>query len=61
MGAVESKSLQNNVTMDDVEVEEHPLRKEIDDLKALVVRLKEQLEEGNAERVELMRKLNERE
>ena len=61
MGAAESKSLQNNVTMDDVEVEEHPLRKEIDDLKALVVRLKEQLEEGNAERVELMRKLNERE
>ena len=61
MGAAESKSLQNNVTMDDVEVEEHPLRKEIDDLKALVVRLKEELEEGNAERVELMRKLNERE
>ena len=61
MGAAESKSLQNNVTMDDVEVEEHPLPKEIDDLKALVVRLKEQLEEGNAERVELMRKLNERE
>ena len=61
MGAAESKSLQNNVTMDDFEVEEHPLRKEIDDLKALVVRLKEELEEGNAERVELMRKLNERE
>ena len=61
MGAAESKSLQNNVTMDDVEVEEHPLRKEIDDLKALVVYLKEELEEGNAERVELMRKLNERE
>ena len=61
MGAAESKSLQNNVAMDDVEVEEHPLRKEIDDLKALVVRLKEELEEGNAERVELMRKLNERE
>ena len=61
MGAAESKSLQNNVTMDDVEVEEHPLRKEIDDLKALVVCLKEELEEGNAERVELMRKLNERE
>ena len=62
MGVAESKIMHDKTdeeVMDDVEVDEHPLCEEIKDLKASVEDLKE-VEEINAERVDLMRKLNER-
>ena len=62
MGVAESKIMHDKTdeeVMDDVEVDEHPLCEEIKDLKASVEDLKE-VEETNAERVDLMRKLNER-
>ena len=62
MGVAERKIMHDKTdeeVMDDVEVDEHPLCEEIKDLKASVEDLKE-VEEMNAERVDLMRKLSER-
>ena len=57
MGAAETKILQNKT---DMEVDEHPLRKEIQELKVVVEVLKKEVEEANAERVDLTRKFNDR-
>ena len=43
-----------------MEVDEHPLRKEIQELKVVVEVLKKEVEEANAERVDLTRKFNDR-
>ena len=57
MGAAETKILQNKT---DMEVDENPLRKEIQELKVVVEVLKKEVEEANAERVDLTRKFNDR-
>ena len=57
MGAAETKILQNKT---DMEVDEHPLHKEIQELKVVVEVLKKEVEEANAERVDLTRKFNDR-
>ena len=57
MGAAETKILQNKT---DMEVDEHPLCKEIQELKVVVEVLKKEVEEANAERVDLTRKFNDR-
>ena len=57
MGAAETKILQNKT---DMEVDEHPLCKEIQELKVVVEVLKKEVEEANADRVDLTRKFNDR-
>ena len=57
MGAAETKILQNKT---DMEFDEHPLHKEIQELKVVVEVLKKEVEEANAERVDLTRKFNDR-
>ena len=63
MGATESKP-ENKIVVDDEEINEeevmNPLRKELEELKEEVQELRKYVEEVNAERVHLMREINER-
>ena len=63
MGATESKP-ENKIVVNDEEINEeevmNPLRKELEELKEEVQELRKYVEEVNAERVQLMREINER-
>ena len=63
MGATESKP-ENKIVVNDEEINEeevmNPLRKELEELKEEVQELRKYVEEVNAERVHLMREINER-
>ena len=63
MGATESKP-KNKIVVNDEEINEeevmNPLRKELEELKEEVQELRKYVEEVNAERVHLMREINER-
>ena len=63
MGATESKP-EKKIVVDDEEINEeevmNPLRKELEELKEEVQELRKYVEEVNAERVHLMREINDR-